>query len=181
MPTSSPTPSCRTSLASPCTSVGARTMAAPNAVPRHWWPRQTPSADCRDGYAGRARVARPRRDDDAGQGFGLGLRSALVGQSLDARLVDLVVAHHEQPRPRRLERLDEVEGKAVVVVDDEDHAAASAASWMARRIAAALCSVSSNSRSGTLPATMPAPVWRWATPSASTALRMVIAVSRLPS
>ena len=52
---------------------------------------------------------------------------------------------------------------------------------MARRMAAALCSVSSNSRSGTEPATMPAPVWMWAWPSLRTALRMVMAVSRLPS
>ena len=56
-----------------------------------------------------------------------------------------------------------------------------AASSIARRSAAALCSVSSNSRSGTDPATIPAPVWTWAWPSRRTALRIVIAVSRLPS
>ena len=56
-----------------------------------------------------------------------------------------------------------------------------AACSMARRMAAALCSVSSNSRSGTEPATMPAPVWMCAMPSLSTAERMVMAVSRLPS
>ena len=39
-----------------------------------------------------------------------------------------------------------------------------AASSIARRSAAALCSVSSNSSSGTLRATMPAPVWTWAMP-----------------
>ena len=44
--------------------------------------------------------------------------------------------------------------------------AGAAASSIARRSAAALCSVSSNSFSGTLPATMPAPVWMWAWPSA---------------
>ena len=56
-----------------------------------------------------------------------------------------------------------------------------AASSSARRSAAALCSVSSNSRSGTLRATIPAPAWRCATPPFSTALRMTIAVSRFPS
>ncbi len=40
-----------------------------------------------------------------------------------------------------------------------------AASSIARRSAAALCSVSSNSRSGTEPATIPAPVWTCAWPS----------------
>src|SRR6185369_3779059 len=116
--------------------------------------------------------------------------------------VDGVVADDTDLGPGRLERLDEVEREAVVVVDHEDHralppapagagspvpardrgaSAGATASSIARRSAAALCSVSSNSFSGTLPATIPAPVWMWAWPSRRTALRIVIAVSRLPS
>src|SRR5207247_2095405 len=122
----------------------------------------------------------------------------VVGEGLDPGPVDRVVAPDDDRGAGRLERLDEIEREAVVVVDDEDHVAASpagsgsasglrrpvvgaTASSIARRRAAALCSVSSNSRSGTLPATIPAPVWTWARPSRRTALRIVIAVSRLPS
>ena len=104
----------------------------------------------------------------------------IVGERLDAGPVDGVVAHDPDVGPRGLERLDEVEREAVVVVDDEDHddalasrridvtatvavvpASAAGASGtpaarsIARRSAAALWSVSSNSRSGTEPATMP--------------------------
>ena len=115
----------------------------------------------------RRRVARARRDDDPAQ---VGRR--VVGEGLDPGPVDGVVADDADVRPGRLERLDEVEGEAVVVVDDEDHAGLRlagaarrrprppprrargvsgipAASSIARRMAAALCSVSSNSRSGT--------------------------------
>src|SRR6185369_5547323 len=143
---------------------------------------------------GIVRVARTGRDDDATQA-----RRRVVGHLGDGTDLDGVVADDMHLGPGRLECLHEVEGEAVVVVDDEDHgwtsissASSSAAAApdasltpaaisMARRKAAALCSVSSNSRSGTDPATIPAPVWTCAWPSLSTALRMVMAVSRLPS
>ena len=47
--------------------------------------------------------------------------AGIVGQRLDAGPVDRVVADDAHLGPGRLERLDEVEGEAVVVVDDEDH------------------------------------------------------------
>src|SRR5439155_16799145 len=108
----------------------------------------------------------------------------VVGERLELGRTQRVVPHHADGGAGRLEGLDEVEREAVVVVDHEDHGsdpptpapasssaatgrspfvvdppASSAASSIARRRAAALCSVSSNSRSGTEPATMPAPVW----------------------
>ena len=67
--------------------------------------------------AGVVRVARPRRDDDAAQVGG-----RIVGQRLEIGSIDRVVAHDAHVRAGRLQRLHEVEGEAVVVVDDEDHA-----------------------------------------------------------
>ena len=58
----------------------------------------------------------PGRDDDAAQ-----VRGRIVGQRLDAGPVDRVVADDADVRAGGLERLDEVEGERVVVVDDEDH------------------------------------------------------------
>src|SRR4029079_950382 len=148
--------------------------------------------DRRNRHAGRRGVAGSGRDHDPPQDGALFGRGRGHGVT-----VDRVVADDPDRRPGGLERLDEVEREGVVVVDDEDHgtgsivasdgpgrpapASAPAASSIARRSAAALCSVSSNSRSGTLAATIPAPVWTWAWPPRSTAERIVIAVSRLPS
>ena len=100
------------------------------------------------------------------------VRPWIVCEGLEPGAIDRVVADDADVGAGGLQRLDEVEGEAVVVVDDQDHVVASAGSRgvsgtpaacsMARRRAAALCSVSSNSDSGTEPATMPAPVWTWA-------------------
>ena len=72
----------------------------------------------RDGLAG------PGRDHDARQPV---VRQALAGarvarQRLQRVTVEGVVAHHPQRGAGHLERLHEVEGEAVVVVDDHDHA-----------------------------------------------------------
>src|SRR4029078_9559834 len=140
------------------------------------------------------RIARTWRDDDAAQ-----TRGRIVGHLSDRTDLDRVVAYDPYFSTRCLEGLHQVEGEAVVVVYNQDHGWASissasraaaagpapsrppAAISRAGRRAAALCSVSSNSRSGTDPATIPAPVWTWAWPSLRTALRMVIAVSRMRS
>ena len=106
----------------------------------------------------------PGRDDDPAQ-----VRGRVVGERLDAVAGrSRRCGRRGRRRPAACERLDEVEREAVVVVDDEDHgrtrllvgfeaaarprrrlASTPAASSIARRSAAALCSVSSNSRSGT--------------------------------
>ena len=203
IPARRPAPSWVTSEASPWTSVGARTMLAPNAAAMDCMPRHTPRSGSRrarrdphglDRDPGVIGIARPGRDHDPAQVCG-----RVVRQCLHLADVDGVVPDDADLCTSGLQRLDEVEREAVVVVDDQDHGwglasvaglagdsgrAASgtpAAISIARRSAAALCSVSSNSRSGTDPATMPAPVWTCAWPSFRTALRIVIAVSRLPS
>src|SRR5207253_9588221 len=93
----------------------------------------------------------------------------------------LVVAKHVALRAQLGEVLHEVVGERVVVVDDRQphHHIASAIST-ALNMAPAFSSVSSNSRSGFESATTPAPAWTYTWPSATTIVRSVIAMSRLP-
>ncbi|AKF85125.1 hypothetical protein MFUL124B02_09645 [Myxococcus fulvus 124B02] len=86
-------------------------------------------------------------DDDA-----LGL------EGLDVAHGDGVVAHHLQLRALRAERLDEVEGERVEVIDEEDHRVAPLAR-RARSCERALFSVSLNSWRGCESCTMPPPTW----------------------
>ena len=67
--------------------------------------------------AGVVRIARPRRDDDPAQ-----VRVRIVGQLAHPGPVERVVADDPDLGAGGLERLDQVEGEAVVVVDDQDHA-----------------------------------------------------------
>src|SRR5262249_46857652 len=92
--------------------------------------------------------------------------------------VDGVVAPDVHLRPELGEEVHEVVGEAVVVVDDEDHPAS--ASSIARSSAASLLRHSSCSAAGSESATMPAPACRWAMPSVSTIVRIVMHVSRSP-
>ena len=92
-------------------------------------------------------------------------------------------------RAKLAEILVDVVGEAVVVVYQQYHRVLSfppilyaplSASSMARMTADALWIVSSYSDAGMLSKTMPPPAWAYATPSLTTSVRMVIAVSMLP-
>src|SRR5712691_1290873 len=129
-----------------------------------------------DRLVGDARVVRcpgTGRDDDA----------VVTGELPDR---DLIVAEHRGLDSELSEILDEVVREGVVVVDDREagrwwsrHHMPSAIS-MALNIAPAFSNVSSNSRSGRESATTPAPDCTYATPSATTMVRNVIAMSMLP-
>src|SRR2546428_1626154 len=125
------------------------------------------------GDAGIVRRAGTGRDDDA----------VVAGELLDS---DRVVSEHVRLHAELAQVLDEVVCERVVVVDDREpclrracHHMPSAIS-MALNIAPAFSSVSSNSRSGRESATTPAPDCTYATPSATTMVRSVIAMSMLP-
>src|SRR6266850_8411443 len=93
---------------------------------------------------------------------------------------DLVVAEHARLSTELGQVLHQVVRERVVVVDDgEVHHICSAIS-MALNMAPAFSSVSSNSRSGRESATTPAPACTYAVPSATTTVRSVMAMSRLP-
>src|SRR6267378_1316444 len=134
------------------------------------------SAELLDRLVGDARIVRcpwARRDHDA----------VVTGQLADG---DLIVAKYSRLYTELAEVLDEVVRERVVVVDDSkpcvrsrSHHMPSAIS-MALNIAPAFSSVSSNSRSGRESATTPAPDCTYATPSATTMVRSVIAMSRFP-
>src|SRR2546429_670412 len=117
----------------------------------------------------------------------------VIGSSWSGRddyaieLCQLVHAHLVVAKDRRLRAelghvLDEVVGERVVVVDHGEarHHIASAIS-MALNIAPAFSRVSSYSRSGLESATTPQPAWTYASPSVTTTVRRLIAMSRLPS
>src|SRR5690348_13987788 len=110
-----------------------------------------------------------RRDDDAAEGSELG---GLHG----------VVAEHFGLAVELGHVLDEVVCEGVVVVDDREPSRhrISSAICTALNIAPAFSSVSSNSRSGRESATTPAPAWTKTSPPATTSVRSVIAMSRLP-
>src|SRR5215510_15341213 len=115
------------------------------------------------------RPARTGRDD----------KRVVATQLLDA---DGVVAEHLWVSTQLRQVLHQVVCEGVVVVDDRNpcvHVSDSACSTAAN-MAPAFSSVSSYSRAGWESATTPAPAWMWASPSAITIVRSVIAMSRLP-
>ena len=205
IPSSSPAPSWVTSDASPWTSVGARTIDAPNAAAIDCIPRQTPSS----GIAARAATSIVATETPASSGSpgpGRDRRSRAgprPGRRPAPRRPARSIASLRTTRtsaPAACERLDEVEREAVVVVDDEDHRprlpprGSARPARRARRVRRRRpparspgagrrpCARSPRTPSPARePATIPAPVWTWAWPSRRTALRIVIAVSRLPS
>src|SRR5947209_4384767 len=87
-----------------------------------------------------------------------------------------VVSFHPDFHVQGGKHLVQVVRKTVVVVDQQDHEMPPAASNMAR----ALFMDSTYSRSGTESATIPAPACTCRTPSFTTPVRMVMAVSMLP-
>src|SRR5256885_3112987 len=98
----------------------------------------------------------------------------------------IVGPQHRDLGAERAERLREVVGERVVVVDEQDlrrHRTASAPSTIsiARRSARAFARVSSSSAAGSESATIPAPAWIRHTPSAITAVRVPLHVSTRPS
>ena len=117
-----------------------------------------------------------------------------------ARQRGIVRAKDADVGAQRTKRLRQVVGEGVVVIDDQNattrtrtsarlarrpsraHVTAPpSTSSIARSSARALARVSASSAAGFESATMPAPAWMRQTPSAMTAVRIVIAVSRRPS
>src|SRR5512144_138751 len=158
-----------------------------------WWPRQTPrSGMAFDSAAAIISIVRPAfsgrpgRDQDR------------VGAPLhDLLRVEPVVARDDDIRIELPHRLHEVVGEGIVVVDEKNHddfgfwifdfglakpyRAQSRAVSMARKRAAAFDSASRYSRSGIESATIPAPAWIRQRPRSTTAVRMAMAMSRLPA
>src|SRR5262245_56328143 len=100
---------------------------------------------------------------------------------------DLVVTIDARVAPQIAQRLHQVVGERVVVIDDGDHSGLpsavsrpSSARSSAMSRAFPLLMVSAYSRSGTESYTMPAPTPRCARPSLSNSVRMAMARSRLP-
>src|SRR5439155_3145383 len=91
----------------------------------------------------------------------------------------LVVPQHDDLHAELAEEVREVVGEGVVVVDEQDHRAPSARS-IARSSAASLRRHSSSSAAGSESATIPAPAWRCAIPSARTMVRIAMQVSKAP-
>src|SRR4029453_4265863 len=115
-----------------------------------------------------ARPPRARRDDEVGG-----------TETFSLVRVDLVVPANDDLDALLGNHVREVVGKAVVVVDEQNHRRASASS-IARSMAASLFRHSSCSSPGTESATIPAPAWRCATPSASTIVLIAMHVSSEP-
>src|SRR5690606_18248966 len=122
--------------------------------------------------AGLARRARPRRDAQVrGLELARGCRR------------DLVIAIHQHVGAEHHERLYEVVGERVVVIDqqqarnartDDVHSPSSAVASARRRIAL-LARTSWYSAAGELSATMPAPAWKLYVSPRNTMVRIVIA------
>src|SRR5438552_6608718 len=96
----------------------------------------------------------------------------------------VVGTHDVDARAQSAERLREVVGEAVVVIDEQygrHRERPSPASSTARRRARALARVSASSAAGSESATIPAPAWIRQTPCAIVAVRMVMQVSSAPS
>src|SRR6266542_537624 len=97
----------------------------------------------------------------------------------------IVRTHHLHVGAKRSERLGEVEGEGVVVVDEEHPGHRSTAepstSSIARSSARAFARHSASSDAGSESATMPAPAWMRQTPSARRAVRIAMQVSSEPS
>ena len=136
----------------------ARTTLPPNTSTMDWWPRHTPSTGI---LPAKARIM--SIDTPASYGVpGPGEMHRCEGcERLRGGDVDRVVAKHAHLRAEHEERLHQVVGEGVVVVDQQQprlHIPSSASS-SARRSAALFASTSSCSASGTLSATMPPPAW----------------------
>ena len=114
--------------------------------------------------------SRPRRDDE--------VRGRELGGCVR---VDLVVAPDDDLSAELLQQVREVVGERVVVVDEQDLHRAASARLSAVSSAASLRRHSSCSACGLESATMPAPACRYATPSASTIVRIAMHVSSEPS
>src|SRR5205085_261026 len=110
-------------------------------------------------------------DDALRRPAGAGRDHEPVG--LDLLEAGLVVSLDDDLGPERPEQVREVVRERVVVVDEQDHAAASDRS-IAASSAASLRRHSSCSAAGSESATIPAPAWRWATPPASTIVRIAM-------
>ena len=95
--------------------------------------------------------------------------------------VDLVVAPHDDLSAELLQQVREVVRKRVVVVDEQDLHRAASARLRAVSSAASLRRHSSCSAWGLESATIPAPAWRYATPSRRTIVRIAMHVSSEPS
>src|SRR2546428_590636 len=124
--------------------------------------------------AGDLRPPRARRDHEP------------VGLLVQGRLErGIVRAYHGHLGAERPEGLGQVVGERVVVIDQQHlrHGRASppSTSSIARSSARALARVSNSSAAGSESATMPAPAWIRHTPSAITAVRIAMQVSRRPS
>ena len=121
-------------------------------------------------HAGVTRRARARRD-------------AEVRRLQRLRLLDRdrIVAMHEHVGAEHEERLHQVVGEAVVVVDEQQarhglrHHRPSRAISSARRSTSLLANTSRYSFIGTLSATMPAPAWKLYVSPWKTIVRIVIA------
>src|SRR6185295_3249580 len=129
------------------------------------------SIDHLERYAGVVGAARARGDHEV-RGF----------QLLRVRHGQRVVAMHDDLGLQHEERLHQVVGERVVIVDQEQpHAhSPSFASSSARRRIALLASTSWYSVAGTLSDTMPAPAWKLYSSPCSTIVRIVMAWSMLP-
>src|SRR5690606_21421994 len=135
---------------------------------------RNPAGECVDHLERDARVlgaAGSRRDHEVRRRERLGVRDR-----------QRVVAVDVHGRIEHEERLHEVVGERIVVVDQKQldaHNPSSASSSALRRIAL-FASTSRYSLSGTLSATMPAPAWKLYSSPLNTIVRIVIAWSMLP-
>src|SRR5215468_1216454 len=138
-------------------------------------------ADAEDGDRAAERADERNRDARLRRRAGAGAEDHRLGlQGPDVLHGELVVPVHLHLAAERLDRLDEVEGEGVVVVDDENHRPASSPA-MATSAARSLCAVSWYSASGMLSWTMPAPAWKRSRCPLSATLRMTMARSMSPS
>src|SRR5882724_10127479 len=133
----------------------ARTTLPPNTSTMAWCPRHTPSTGMRPANARTMSMDTPASYGVPGPGE---MRGCERLRLLPRERVVAVDAHL---RAEDQERLHQVVGEGVVVVDQQQvrlHNPSSASS-SARTRAALLANTSSCSASGTLSATMPAPAW----------------------
>ena len=141
---------------------GALTTLPPNTSTMDWCPRHTPNTGTVPANARIMSMETPASYGVPGPGE---MHRCVGPQRLRLLHRDLVVAAHVDFRAENQERLHQVVGEGIVVVDQQQshvhwHAhRPSAASLSARAIAPLLASTSSYSVTGTLSATMPAPAW----------------------
>src|SRR6185437_11749438 len=99
------------------------------------------------------------------------------GEPCGPGCVDGVVSTHDHLRAELAEQMREVVRERVVVVDEQDHRCSASARSIAASTAASFRRHSSCSAAGSESATIPAPAWRWATPSLSTIVLIAMHVS----